>query len=171
MNQDDDLPHYNFDYYDWILLRIIRKYYPDLKNEKELSLLICIGWTMKDFDWTVALALEVQARMTKNPTLGESNDYEPGYTTSRTNLLLPQEYIDILSHLISAKIVQQQVILTKYGSHPRQRLEYDEYLMFTNKDMTNEILANSEALDFAARYFVTLMDDGKKSNYKNLIEK
>jgi hypothetical protein len=68
MNQDDDLPHYNFDYYDWILLRIIRKYYPDLKNEKELSLLICIGWTMKDFDWTVALALEVQARMTKNPT-------------------------------------------------------------------------------------------------------
>jgi hypothetical protein len=34
--------------------RIIRKYHPFLKDEKEMRLLICIAGTMKDFDWSVA---------------------------------------------------------------------------------------------------------------------
>ena len=37
MNEDNS-PYYNFN---WVLLRIIGEYYPDLKDKKELSLLAC----------------------------------------------------------------------------------------------------------------------------------
>ena len=155
---EDNLPQYNFDYFDWILIRIIRKYYPDLKNKKELSLLSYIGWTMKDFNSLAALAIEVQLRMTENPTLGESNIYKPTTIAPPANLLLPEEYKDILSNLIGTKIVEQKIILTKYGSPPEQRLEKEEYLAFTNEDMTNEILGNSEVLDLASHHFISSMD-------------
>jgi hypothetical protein len=56
----------NFDYYDRIVIRIIKKHYPDLSNQKELQLLAGLSCTMKDFNWTVADAIEVEARMTQN---------------------------------------------------------------------------------------------------------
>jgi hypothetical protein len=146
---DDNLPYYNFDYCDWTVIRIIRKYYPFLKKE-EMNLLARVAWTMKDFNWSVAPALEVESRMTENPILEESDiDAAPP-----ANLLLPREYKDILSHLIGTKILQQEIIPTKYGSPPTERLENEEYLVFTNNDMINEILRNSEALDLAVQYFV-----------------
>lgn len=100
--------------------------------------------------------------MTLNPTLGESNDYKPAYTAPPANLLLPEEYKDILSHLIGTKIIEQKIILTEYGLPPRQRLENEEYLVFTNENMTDEILENSEALDLAVHHFVSSMDVERK---------
>jgi hypothetical protein len=152
---EDNLPYDNFNYFDRILIRIIRKYYPDLKNKKELNLLACIGETMKDSDWMVAYAPEVETRMTLNPTWEESNDYKLGHEGLPENLLLPDEYKDILSHLIRIKIVRQKMLFTTYGSPPGELLKYEEYLEFTNENMTNEILGNSEALDQARQYFVS----------------
>jgi len=167
---EDDLSCYNFDYDDWILIKIIRKYYPDLKNKKELSLLACIGWTMKDLGSLAALAMEVETRMTeKNPIWEDPHGYKIVGAAPTAYLLPPEEYIDILSHLISRKIVEQKIIPTKYGLPPRQRLENGEYLVFTNEYMTDEILGNSEALDFACHYFVSSMI--KKKLIKNQKEK
>jgi hypothetical protein len=152
----------NFDYSDIILIRIIRKYYPDLKNERELNLLSCIGWTMKDSDWTVADAREVEARMTINPTRLESDDYKLGHKELPEKLLLlPDQYKEILAHLISINIVQEKMLFTTYGTPPGELIKYEQYLAFTNEHMTDEILGNTEALEYAAKFFV----DKYSTNY------
>ena len=132
---DDNLPH-NFDDLDLTITRIIRKYYPFFKDEKETKLVVCIACTMKDFDWSVAPASEVEARMTENPIL------EVPDSAAEPNLLLPKEYKQILSQLISTKIVQQEIIPTKYGSPTGERTANEKYLVFANDDMTKEILRN-----------------------------
>ena len=139
----------NFDYFDRILIRTIKKYYPDL-NERELNLLACIDGTMKDSDWSVADAGEVEARMTLNLPWLEPNDYKLSHKQIQ-NKLLPDEYKDILSNLISKNIVQEKTLETTYGSPPETLIKYDRYLAFTNEDMTHEILANSEALEQAVK--------------------
>ena len=131
----------NFDYYDRILIRIIKKHYPDLRNEKELNLLLCIGWTMKDLNWTVADAPEVEDRMTLNLLWLEPDDHQPSHKEIQKKLR-PYEYKDILSNLISKNIVQEKMLFTTYGSPPNTLIKYDRYLAFTNEDMTHEILAN-----------------------------
>jgi hypothetical protein len=150
----------NFDYSDRILIRIIKKHYPDLRNEKELKLLLCIGWTMKDLDWTVADAPEVEARMTLNPPWLEPDDYKPSLKEIQKKLR-PYEYKDILSNLISKNIVQEKMLFTTYGSPPNT-LKYDRYLAFTNEDMTHEILANSEVLECATKSFTRSQSDEKE---------
>ncbi len=127
---------------DRILSRIIKKYYPDL-SERELKLLACIDGTMTDCNWSVADAGEVEARM----TWLEPNDYKPSHKQLQ-NKLLPDEYKDILSNLISKNIVQEKTLETTYGSPPETLTKYDQYLAFTNEDMTREI-ANSEASEQA----------------------
>jgi hypothetical protein len=144
------------------------KCYPALKDEKELSLLACIAWTMKDFDWHIAPAEEVQARKTKNLSLEESDSYKLVDAAPPKNLLPLDEYNDILSRLISTKILEQKIIPTKNGSPSGERLENEEYLVFTNDDMTNEILRNSEVLDLAIQDFLSSMDVGKMGEYKKL---
>ena len=158
---EDNLPCFNFDYHDWVIIRIIRKYYPHLKNKKELSLLACIAWTMKDFDWSVADDTEVEARMTENLILEETNGSKSEDTTTSTRLLQPEEYKEILSHLISEKIVHQKMLLTRYGFYPREKLQNDEYLVFTNNDMTNEILRNSEILDLMMQEYISWINNEK----------
>ena len=59
------------------------------------------------------------------------------------NKLLPDEYKDILSNLISKNIVQEKTLETTYGGPPNTYIANDQYLTFTNEDMTNEILANT----------------------------
>jgi len=150
-------PSDNFDY-DRILIRIIKKYYPDLGSEKELKLLACIDGTMKDFDWTVADAPEVEARVTLNLPWLEPNDYKPSHKQIQ-NRFSPDEYKDILSNLISKNIVQEKTLETTYGSVPNTLIEYDQYLAFTNEDMTHELLANSEALKQAVRIFESKLNN------------
>ncbi len=113
---------------------IVEKYYPDL-SERELELLVCLGWTMKDFNMTEAYSIEVEARMTENLPLWLESDQE-----KIQNKLLPDEYKDILSNLISKNIVQEKTLETIYGD---SSIRSDQYLTFTNEDMTNEILANT----------------------------
>jgi hypothetical protein len=137
---EDSSPSDN--YSDRILIRIIKKYHPDLGSERELKLLACIGWTMKDFDWAVADAPEVEARMTLNLPWLEPNDCKLSHKVIQ-NRLSPDEYEDILSNLISKKIVQEKTLDTTYGSPPNTLIKYDQYLAFRNKDMTHEILASS----------------------------
>jgi hypothetical protein len=144
-------PSDNFDY-DRILIRIIKKYYPDLGSEKELKLLTCIGWTMKDFDWAMADAPEVEARMTLNLPWLEHNDYKASHKLTQSRLP-PDEYKDILSNLISKNILQEKTLETTYGSAPNTLIEYEQYLAFTNEDMTHELLANSEGLEQAVKIF------------------
>jgi hypothetical protein len=139
---EDDLQYHNFDPYDWAETKIIRKYYPHLKNRKVLHLLACIAWTMKDLGWSVALAIEVAARMTGDLIFEESNGSKSVNVTTSTKLLQPDEYKNILSHLIGEKIVRQKIIPTKFGSPPRERLQDLEYLEFTNHDLTEEIWRN-----------------------------
>ena len=146
---ENSSPSDNFDY-DRILIRIIKKYYPDLGSEKELKLLACIGGTMKDFDWTLADPQEVEARMTLNLPWLEHNDYSHKLIQGR---LLPPEYKDILSNLISKNILQEKTLETTYGSAPNTLIEYDQYLAFTNEDMTHELLANSEGLEEVVKIF------------------
>jgi hypothetical protein len=152
----------NFDYYDRILIRIIKKHYPDLRNEKELKLLLCIGWTMKDLDWTVADAPEVEARMTLNLAWLEPDDHKPSHKEIRKKLR-PYEYKDILSILISKNIVQEKMLLTTYGSPPNTLIKYDRFLAFTNEDMTHEILANTEALEYESKSFIDRLNNRDKS--------
>ena len=140
----------NFDYYDRIVIRIIKKHYPDLSNQKELQLLAGLGCTMKDFNWTVADAIEVEARMTQNLPILEFNDDDKLGDKEIERKLVPNEYKDILSNLISKNIVQEKMLFTTYGSPPHTLIKYEHYLAFTNEDMTDEILANSEALEHAA---------------------
>ena len=140
----------NFDYYDRIVIRIIKKHYPDLSNQKELQLLAGLGCTMKDFNWTVADAIEVEARMTQNLPRLEFNDDDKLGDKEIQKKLRPYEYKDILSNLISKNIVQEKMLFTTYGSPPDTLIKYEHYLAFTNEDMTDEILANSEALEHAA---------------------
>jgi hypothetical protein len=147
---ENDSASDNFDYYDIILIRIIKKHYPNLRNEKELKLLLCIGWTMKDLNWTVADAPEVEARMTLNLPWLEPDDHKPSHKEIQKKLR-PYEYKDILSNLISKNIVQEKMLFTTYGSPPNTLIKYDQYLAFTNEDMTHEILANSEALEYATK--------------------
>ena len=101
---EDDTSYPNFLYADWILIKIIREYYPHIKDKKLLSLLACIAWTMKDFNWHVAFADEVQARMTENPNSGELDGEELVNAPSSEGLLPLDEYKNILSHLIEDKI-------------------------------------------------------------------
>src|SRR5215831_5023408 len=101
----DNLLRDSFDPCDWTVIKIIGKYYPHLKNRKELSLLTCIARTMKDCDWSVAEAQEVQLRMTENLIFEGSDGCELVDAAAPANLLQPYEYNEILSHLISAKIV------------------------------------------------------------------
>jgi hypothetical protein len=147
----------NFDY-DRILIRIITRYYPDLGSERELKLLTCLGWTMKDFDWAAADALEVEARMTLNLPWLESNDYKPSHKQIE-NRLQSDEYKDIVSDLISKNIVQEKMLPTTYGRPPETLIKYDHYLAFTNDDMTHEILANSEGLEQAVRFFENILNN------------
>jgi len=142
---------------DMILIRIIRKYYPNL-SEIELKLLACIGGTMKDFGWTAAYAIEVEARMTLNLPWLAPDDYELSYTQMQ-NQLLPDEYKYVLSILIGKNIVQQKTLETTQGTTPNISIEYDQYLTFTNEDMTHEILANSEALERAVNIFMNKLND------------
>jgi hypothetical protein len=100
---------------------------------------------MKDFNWTVADAPEVEAGMTLNLPWLELNDYKPCHKQLQ-NKLLPDEYKDILSNLISKNIVQEKTLETTYGSPPETLIKYDQYLAFTNEDTTREI-AKSEALE------------------------
>ena len=95
---ENSSPPDNFDY--------DGKCYPDL-SKRELKLLVCIDGTMKDFNWTVADALEVEARMTLNLSWLESNDYKPSHEQIR-NKLLPDEYKNILSNLISKNIYKKK---------------------------------------------------------------
>jgi hypothetical protein len=81
----------------------------------------------------VADASEVQARMTDKPILEEPYCYE---------MMSVVEYNQILSHLISTKVVQQKIIPTKYGFPSTEWIKNDKYLAFTNTDMTKEILRN-----------------------------
>lgn len=112
MNEDNS-PYYNFNYYDWVLIRIIGEYYPDLKDKKkELSLLARVAWTLKDFNWHVALAEEVQARMIVNRSLQEPDGYKLVHAAPPENLLSLDEYKDILFHLISTKVLQLKIILS-----------------------------------------------------------
>lgn len=149
----------NFDYYDKILIRIIKKYYPDLRNEKELELLSCVGWTMKDTGWTVSYAPEVETRMTLNlPLLELEPDYRPTQEEIRKKLTL-YEYEDILSNLIGKGIVREKMLFTAYGSLPDTLIKYDRYLTFTNEDIINEILANSEALEYATKSFIDMLNN------------
>ena len=127
---------------DRMLIRIIKKYYPDLGSESELNLLACICGTMKDFDWSVADAGEVEARITLNLPWLEPNDYKPSPKQIQ-NRCPPDEYKDILSNFISKSIVQEKTLETTYGSPPKTLIKNDQYLSFTNEDMTREILANS----------------------------
>ncbi len=90
---------------------------------------------MKDFDSTEAYAIEVEARMTENLPPWLESDQE-----KIQNKLLPYEYKDILSNLINKNIVQEKTLETTYGDSSKR---YDQYLTFTNEDMTNEILANT----------------------------
>ena len=124
--------------------------------DSTMKLLGCIGWTMKDFgwtmkdfDWTVADAREVEARMTLNLPWLEPNDYKPSH-----KVLLPDEFKDILSHLISMNIVQEKMLFTTYGTPPGGLIKYEQYLAFANEDMTHEILANSEMLEQALKIFI-----------------
>jgi hypothetical protein len=144
-------PSDNLDH-DRILIRIIKKYYPDLGSKKELKLLTCIGWTMKDFNWAVADAPEIEARMTLNLPWLEPNNYKPSHKQIQ-NRFPPDEYKDILSNLISKNILQEKTLETTYGSAPNTLIEYDQYLAFTNEDMTHELLANSEGLEQAVKIF------------------
>ncbi|HZA07101.1 MAG TPA: hypothetical protein VE619_05295 [Nitrososphaeraceae archaeon] len=41
-----------------------------------------------------------------------------------------------------------------YGSPTEELIKYEQYLAFTNEDMTDEILRNSEGLEYAAKFFV-----------------
>ena len=117
---------------------IIKKYYPDLRSEKELELLVCLGWTMKDLSSTEAYAIEVEARTTENLPPWLESDQE-----KIQNKLLPDEYKNILSNLISKNIVQEKTLETIYGGPPNTYIKNDQYLTFTNEDMTNEVLANT----------------------------
>ena len=169
MNEDDTL-YFNFDYDDWVLVRIIREYYPHIEDKKVLSILACIAWTMKDFNWHVALSEEVQTRMTENPSSGEPDGDELVNAGPSENLLPLNEYNDILSHLIGTKILQQKIIPTKVGSPPGERLENDEYLVFSNDDLTDEILRNSEIFDLAIQDVLSNYL-GQRGNYKKLPKK
>ena len=140
--KEDNLNQHDFNYYDQAVIKIIRKYYPQLKDKKELNLLTCVAWTMKDFDWSVADAPEVEARMTDNLILEKLNGSKLVDVTTSTKLLQPHEYKQILLGLISENIVQQKTLPTRYGFPPQEWYQNNEYLAFINSDMTNEILLN-----------------------------
>jgi hypothetical protein len=55
--------------------------------------------------------------------------------------------------LISKNILQEKTLETTYGSAPNTLIEYEQYLAFTNEDMTHELLANSEGLEQAVKIF------------------
>ena len=57
--------------------------------------------------------------------------------------------------MISKNIVQEKTLETTYGSTPETLIKYDQYLAFTNEDMTHEILANTEPLDQTIKIFQT----------------
>jgi len=95
-------------------------------------------------------AIEVEARMTQNLPILEFNDDDKLGDKEIKIKLVPNEYKDILSNLISKNIVQEKMLFTTYGSPPDTLIKYEHYLAFTNEDMTDEILANSEALEHAA---------------------
>lgn len=149
---EDNSPLDNFDYYDSILIRIIKKYYPDL-SEKEMRLAVCLCGTMNDFRSDVVDAREVEARMTINQLWLEYIDFlKPSYKKIQ-NRFLPTEYKDFLSNLISNNIIREEWLFTPCGSAPGDLIKYEQFLTFVNEDMTNEILVNSEALEDAAEVF------------------
>ncbi len=92
---------------------------------------------MKDLNHE-AYAIEVEARMTENLPPWLECDQE-----KIQNKLLLDEYKDILSNLISKKIVQEKSLKTTYGIPPDTYIQNDQYLTFTNEDLTNGILANT----------------------------
>lgn len=94
---------------------VIKKYYPDL--ERELKLLVCLGWTMKDLNHE-AYAIEVEARMTENLPPWLECDQE-----KIQNKLLLDEYKDILSNLKNKNIVQEKTLETTYGAFQLQHLQ------------------------------------------------
>lgn len=140
---EDNLQNHNFNSHGLTVIEIIGKYYPHIKDEKELSLLECIADTMKDFGWSVADAPEVKARMTEDPMLEESNYFKYVDAVTSRKLLQPDEYKHILSHLINKKIVQLEIIPTIFGSPHGERLEDYEYLKFINHNIINEIWRNA----------------------------
>jgi hypothetical protein len=90
--------------------------------------------------------------MTLNLPWLEPNNYKPSHKQIQ-NRFPPDEYKDILSNLISKNILQEETLETTYGSAPNTLIEYDQYLAFTNEDMTYEILANTEGLEHAVKIF------------------
>jgi hypothetical protein len=113
---------------------------------------------MKDFNWAVADAPEIEARMTLNLPWLEPNNYKPSHKQIQ-NRFPPDEYKDILSNLISKNIVQEKTLETTYGSSPNTLIRYDQYLAFTNEDMTHELLENSVGLEQAVKIFENTLNN------------